>query len=74
MYKYRVHYQADDDTKETVDERSFEGLIVIETDEEVTAPEHIMEILRKIGTENGFIVVKFINIFQELENLDDKRD
>ena len=72
MYKYRVHYQADDDTKDTVEERSSEGLMTVETDIEVTEQEHIIEILRQIGKDNGFTSVKLVNMFQELEILDER--
>lgn len=64
MYKYQIHYIADDETRadEGVEARSAERVMEITVDHEIATAEEITEIARSIGHNGGFTSVKIQNI------------
>lgn len=75
MFKYLVRFAHEDDTQpENSEERHGAGQIEIETDEEVTRQEHLVEIARTIGNKNGYTKVGITDIKQVVEDDSEEGD
>lgn len=73
MYKYTVHYSADDPSRgESIEDRSTEGLMEVFTDERVDYdnPDHWLDIARSIGQSGGFSAVQVLKISSPPEIID----
>lgn len=64
MFKYQVKFAHMNENATDDKERHGEGIIEIETDEEVTTQEHLLEIARSIGTKYGYTQVGIESILQ----------
>lgn len=70
MFKYQVKFAHLNENATDDKERHGEGLIEIETDEEVTSQEHLVEIARSIGTKYGYTTVGIESILQMIEEIE----
>lgn len=74
MFKYQVKFAHSNENATNDKERHGEGLIEIETDEEVRTKEHLVEIARSIGTKYGYTTVGVESILQMVEEIEQVED